>query len=98
MKFECKIIKKIIGIGIRYEKLHVRIMNFKKLDNNEQRDALIGLVSFNQEITFFDFGSVAVQKKYLTDENVRIISGGRYFNGDFVGEGMLTCFIHGKEF
>lgn len=63
----------------------------------EIRDGLIGLASFNQEITFFDFGCVVVQKNYLENDNVRIVSGGRFFNPDFVGEGMLTCCIQGNN-
>lgn len=68
---------------------------FDEYGKQEERDSLIGLSSFNQEITFFDFGCVVVQKKYFDNDNVRIVSGGRYFNADFVGSGMLTCCIQG---
>lgn len=74
-------------------------MDYKIRDEygkQEVRDGVIGLASFNQEIGFFDFGCVVVQKDYMDNDNVRIVSGGRYFNGDFVGKGLLTCLIQGN--
>lgn len=72
-------------------------MEFGEFANQELKDGVIGLAGLNQEISFFDFGSVVVQKNYVDNENVRILSGGRYFNADFVGTGMLSCFIQGKK-
>lgn len=74
-------------------------MDYKFLDEyvkQEERDGLIGIAAFNQEVTFFDFGCVVVQRNYFNNDNVRVISGGRYFNADFVGRGMLTCCIQGS--
>lgn len=74
-------------------------MDYKIIDEyakQEIRNGVIGLAGYNNEIGFFDFGCVVVQKDYVENQNVRILSGGRFFNGDFVGKGMLTCLIQGK--
>lgn len=75
-------------------------MDYKILDNSTKhkiRDGIIGLVGFNQEVSYFDFGCVVIQKDYLENANVRIVSGGQYFNSDYVGHGMLTCSIQGNN-
>lgn len=75
-------------------------MNHKIIDEyakQELRNGLIGLAGFNQEVAFFDYACVMVQKNYLENKNVRIVSGGQYFNSDFVGKGMLTCIIQGEH-
>lgn len=76
-------------------------MDYKVIDNyakQEIRESLLGLACFNPKISVFDYGCVVVQKNYIENEKVRIISGGPYFNCDFVGSGMLTCCIQGNNF
>lgn len=64
---------------------------------NATKNGLRGLASFNQEIACFDYGNIVVQRNYLDVENVRIFSGGGQCYGLFVGKGMLTCAIQGKN-
>ncbi|XP_057664807.1 triokinase/FMN cyclase-like isoform X1 [Diorhabda carinulata] len=77
-------------------------MDFKVLSSHgaslKIRNSLVGATSLNQEVGLFNFGNVIVQKDYTDNDCVRIISGGPYYIGDFVGKGMLTAAIQGDNF
>lgn len=82
-------------------KIGVRVMDYTVIDDyakQEIKESLLGLASFNPKIAVFDYGCVVVQKYYMENENVRIVSGGPHFNCDFVGSGMFTCCIQGNFF
>ncbi|XP_023022759.1 PTS-dependent dihydroxyacetone kinase 1, dihydroxyacetone-binding subunit DhaK [Leptinotarsa decemlineata] len=65
---------------------------------NIVRKSLTGLVTLNQDTALFEFGNVVVQKNYFDSNKVRIMSGGPYCMGDFVGIGMLTAAAQGDNF
>ncbi|CAH1116269.1 unnamed protein product [Phaedon cochleariae] len=73
-----------------------------KLLNNQGRNlsknSLLGLTSLNQEVALFDYDNVLIQRNYIENEQVRIVSGGAYFLAEFVGKGMLTASIEGDNY
>ncbi|CAG9834023.1 unnamed protein product [Diabrotica balteata] len=77
-------------------------MDFKIISSHGMslkiRSSLVGGTCLNQEVRLFDFGNVVVRKDYMEDEGVRVLSGGPYYIGDFVGKGMLTAAIQGDNF